>query len=409
MKILCFGSCNIDFVYSVEKILQPGQTIAANDLSLFPGGKGLNQAIALAKAGAKVHFAGCIGPDGQMLRQVLESAGVELQYLRQVEEKTGHAIIQVDQTAENAIMIFAGANGCVTKEYIDTVLADFDRDEVLLIQNEISNLPYLVKKAGNKGMRIFFNPSPLNEQARKVDLDQIYCWLVNETEAQTITDSREPEALQGYIKELYPHLQILLTQGKRGSVFIDRQQMIRQSAYRVDSVDTTAAGDAYAGYFLAGLCRGDSVKAAMDRASAASAIAVTRNGASASIPTADEVDLQLPSMLPSLDPVDNRMTLVDEFLKEHYADGTLQQLADLLGYTATYTGSWLKANLGATFTQLLQKKKCQVCAELLSSTDLPVSQIIHQVGCTNESFFRNKFRKEYGCTPLTYRKKMRCK
>lgn len=408
MKILCFGSCNIDFVYSVEKILQPGQTIAANGLSLFPGGKGLNQAIALAKAGAKVNFAGCIGPDGQMLRQVLEGAGVELSYLRQVEEKTGHAIIQVDQTAENAIMIFAGANGCVTKEYIDAVLADFERDDVLLIQNEISNLPYLVDQAGNKGMQIYFNPSPLNEQARKVNLNKIYCLLVNETEAQAITDSREPEALQAFIKERYPYLQILLTQGKRGSVFIDQRQMLRQSAYRVESVDTTAAGDAYAGYFLAGICRGDSIKAAMDRASAASAIAVSRNGASASIPTGDEVDLQLPSMLPSLDPVDRRIAMVEDFFRDHYADGTLQQLAQRLGYTTTYTGSWLKSNLGATFTQLLHKKKCQVCAELLSSTDLSVSQIIHQVGCTNESFFRNKFRKEYGCTPMTYRKK-RCK
>ena len=296
MKILCFGSCNIDYVYSVEQILQPGQTIAAKNLSLFPGGKGLNQAVALAKAGAKVYFAGCIGPDGQMLSDVLEGAGVELQYLRRVDEKTGHAIIQVDQHAENVIMIFAGANGCVTEEYIDYVLGDFQQGDVLLIQNEISNLPYLVQQAGDKGMHIYFNPSPLNEQAQKVDLNRICCLLVNETEAQAITGSREPEALQSFIKQQYPHLQILLTQGKRGSVYMDKEQMIRQNAYRVESVDTTAAGDAYAGYFLTGLCRGDGVKAAMDRAAAASAIAVSRNGASASIPFGQEVDEQKPLM-----------------------------------------------------------------------------------------------------------------
>lgn len=298
MKILCFGSCNIDLVYSVDHILRPGETMSADTLNIFPGGKGLNQAIALARADAKVYFAGCIGPDGQFLRDTLMDGGVDLRYLRQVEEKTGHAIIQVDSGAENAIMIFAGANGMVTKAQIDETLADFGAGDFLLVQNEISELAYLVKAAAQIGMQIVFNPSPLNEQAKQVDLSNVQYLVVNETEACGMTGSEDPAALQTYIREQAPHMKILLTLGKQGSIYFDRTQTIRQSAYQVRSVDTTAAGDTYLGYFIAGLSRGDSCKDAMMYASAASAIAVSREGASSSIPTRKEVVDALDSLLP---------------------------------------------------------------------------------------------------------------
>lgn len=301
MKILCFGSCNIDMVYSVDHIVRPGETMAADALQLFPGGKGLNQAIALARAGASVQFAGCIGPDGQFLRSTLTDCGVDIRYLREVEEKTGHAIIQVDKEAENAILIFAGANGMVTKEQIKETLADFSAGDFLLVQNEINMLPELVQAAAEIGMQIVFNPSPLNAQARAVDLRYVRYLLVNETEARGMTGSDEPDTLQTYIRQKAPHLKILLTRGKRGSIYFDAEHTHVQQAFKVKSVDTTAAGDTYTGYFIAGLSRGDSYQESMMYASAASAIAVSREGAASSIPTREEVTAALETIFSGTD------------------------------------------------------------------------------------------------------------
>ena len=301
MKILCFGSCNIDMVYSVDHILQPGETMSADALNTFPGGKGLNQAIALARAGAAVQFAGCIGPDGQFLRSTLTDCGVDIRYLREVEEKTGHAIIQVDKDAENAILIFAGANGMVTKEQIKETLADFSAGDFLLVQNEINMLPELVQAAAEIGMQIVFNPSPLNAQARAVNLRYVKYLLVNETEARGMTGSDEPDTLQTYIRQKAPHLKILLTRGKRGSIYFDAEHTHVQQAFKVKSVDTTAAGDTYTGYFIAGLSRGEGYQEAMRYASAASAISVSRQGAASSIPTREEVTAALETIFSGTD------------------------------------------------------------------------------------------------------------
>ena len=406
MKLLCFGSCNIDLVYGVDNIVYPGETISAETLSTFPGGKGLNQAIALAKAGAAVYFAGCIGEDGQMLRDTLTAAGADLRYLQTVPGKTGHAIIQVERSGENCIIIFPGANGMVSKEHIDRVLADFGAGDFLLVQNEISQLAYLVEQAAARGMQVVYNPSPCNDTAKSVDLAAVRYLIVNETEALGMTGSQNPESIRQFIREKYPHLTVVMTLGKDGSVYCTPEQTVRQSAFLVDAVDTTAAGDSYTGYLIAGLSRGDSPQAAMALASAASAIAVSRMGASSSIPTEQEVLEVLQTLKPrSATGNPTQKHKAETWLRAHYADGALGDLADTLGFSATYTSSWLKTTFGASFTDLLADKKCEACATLLRTTDLPVSRIIQQVGYRNESFFRRKFTEKYGCSPLAYRKK----
>ena len=150
MKILCFGSCNIDYVYGLKHIVRPGETISAGSMEQFPGGKGLNQSIALAKAGAEVYHAGCVGNDGLILIDTLAEYGVDTSYIKTVDAKTGQAIIQVDDNGENGIFIYQGANIMITEEYIDEVLSDFSSDDILLVQNEISNLRYLLKKSSGK-------------------------------------------------------------------------------------------------------------------------------------------------------------------------------------------------------------------------------------------------------------------
>ena len=296
MKILNFGSCNIDYVYEVEHIVQRGETLAAEKLSIFPGGKGLNQAIAMAKAGAQVYFAGCIGEDGTMLESVLKQAGVDIHNLLSVREPTGQAIIQVDKNGENSIVIYRGANGAVTKEYIDKVMEQFDRDDILLLQNEISNLLYLVEKATEKGMKIILNPSPFESVLKSINLNNLYCIVLNETEAVQWTGSQEPDDFLLLARKEHPQLQVVLTFGENGSVFLKNGEIYRQQAFNVSAVDTTAAGDTFTGYFVAGLYSGLEITEILRRSAAAAAIAVSKKGASSSIPTYEEVEQQIGTM-----------------------------------------------------------------------------------------------------------------
>ena len=132
MRILNFGSCNIDYVYTVEHIVVPGETVSSSKLELFAGGKGLNQSIAAARAGAKVFHAGCLGNDGGMLKEVLVDSGVDISNVTELDTKNGHAIIQVSSQGENSIFLYPGSNALVTKEIIDSVLKKFGKDDILL-------------------------------------------------------------------------------------------------------------------------------------------------------------------------------------------------------------------------------------------------------------------------------------
>lgn len=289
MKILNFGSCNIDYVYSVDHMVQAGETISAEKMEVFAGGKGLNQSIAAARAGAEVYHAGCIGTDGDFLRDLLKKSGADVTYLKQEDIKNGHAIIQVDTQGENSIVIYKGSNGVITEAYIDEVLSHFTAEDFLLLQNEINNLPYLIRKAAEKGMKIVLNPSPLNETISKIDLNDLYCLILNRVEATGFSNTDSPEGFIADMQERYPNLKIVLTLGKNGAIYADRTQTVFCPAFKVTAVDTTAAGDTFTGYLLSLLTKGADYAKALRLAAAASAIAVSKMGAAPSIPTMDMV------------------------------------------------------------------------------------------------------------------------
>ena len=164
MKVLNIGSMNLDLVYSVDHIVQPGETEASVSMNTFLGGKGMNQSVALAKAGVEVYQGGMIGEDGQPFLDACAEYGVRADYIRKVDGKNGHAVIQIDKNAQNCILLYGGANQKLTAEYVDEVLAGFGAEDVLLLQNEVNMLPYIVDKAYEKGMKIALNPSPFNEK-----------------------------------------------------------------------------------------------------------------------------------------------------------------------------------------------------------------------------------------------------
>lgn len=289
-RILNFGSLNIDNVYTVAHIVMPGETVDSLEMEVFPGGKGLNQSVALARAGAEVYHAGKIGKDGAFLTQLLQSAGADVSFVETINGYTGKAIIQVEEgSGQNSIILYGGANRQMTELYIDQVLGAFSNNEILVLQNEINLVEYLLQKAAEKGMRIALNPSPIGEEMKQWDLRGVTWLLLNEIEGEALTGEKEPEKVTASLLERYPEMKIVLTLGKAGALYRDKDQLFHQGIYPTQAVDTTAAGDTFTGYFLAASARGDSPEKAMEEAAKAAAIAVSRPGAAVSIPTRQEV------------------------------------------------------------------------------------------------------------------------
>lgn len=296
MKILNFGSCNIDYVYSVEHIVRGGETIAVKNMEVFPGGKGLNQSVAIARAGEKVYHAGILGRDTNILHNVISQNRIDNSYIKKLDENPGQAIIQVDDSGENSILVYEGTNGMIGKDFVDEVLNEFSKGDILLLQNEISNVSYIVKKAYEKGMKIFFNPSPFNEKIQDIDFNCISCVILNEIEAKEITGTEDYETAVSYMINHYPNIKVMLTLGKQGCIYTDSLKSVRCQAYKVKTVDTTAAGDTFTGYFISGFAKGEKVEDAIRIASAASAIVVSKKGAASSIPNRVDVEKFLEKM-----------------------------------------------------------------------------------------------------------------
>ena len=292
MKALCFGSMNIDYVYSLDHIVTPGETIASSKREVFAGGKGLNQSVAMAKAGLPVWHAGVSGNGGRLLLDTLEENGVNTSLIREEDTMPGHTIIQVDAGGQNSIILFGGTNQRVTEEYIETVMQSFGPGDLVLLQNEVNLVDKIIDAAHAKGMRVVLNPSPFNEAIGKCDLNRISLFLVNEVEGAQISGipADRPGEILDWFEAHYPQAQVVLTLGSQGAWYSGGGTRCFQPAIPTKAVDTTAAGDTFSGYFLEGWMTGRTVEEALERAARAASIAVSRKGAAPSIPLARELE-----------------------------------------------------------------------------------------------------------------------
>jgi len=290
MKILNFGSINIDCVYKVEHFARPGETILSNSLLKYCGGKGANQSVAAAWAGASVFHAGKTGKDGLWTKAILEQAGVNTGMIKTSKEPTGHAIIQVTPEGENSIILHGGANHDITADDIYDALSICSQGDMLLVQNEINSLPEIMEKASARGMFIAFNPSPITPQIKDCPLNLVNCFVLNEVEATEITGEKTSQKSFEILCERFPNSIIAMTLGEKGVISRSRGKIIEMPAFNVTPIDTTAAGDTFTGYFLAGIASGTAMKTAIKNACKAAAICITRHGAAESIPTKKEVE-----------------------------------------------------------------------------------------------------------------------
>lgn len=284
MAIWNLGSVNIDYIYHLPHLPQPGETLAASNFAIGLGGKGANQSIAAAKAGASPRHLGAMGIGDDWVVTQLQKAGVNTDGLRRLEdEATGHAIILLDQDAENSIVIHPGANSALEVNDLKQRMAEIESGDILLIQNETNCQAEAAQIAQAVGARVIYSAAPfdLGAVAEIMPYASILAMNTGESE-QFFAAYPDDIAVEG----------ILITHGAKGAEYRDLKngRTYEQRAFPVDPVDTTGAGDTFAGYFAAGLDRGVDVPDALRLASAAAALKVTRPGAGGAIPALQDVE-----------------------------------------------------------------------------------------------------------------------
>ncbi|MFQ3838875.1 ribokinase [Staphylococcus pseudoxylosus] len=250
MKILNFGSLNIDRVYKLPHLVENGETLSSSSFQKYAGGKGLNQSIALSRAGSNVYHAGKIGEDGDFLIQSLVSDNINVDAINKTKGITGHAIIQVDAKGNNSIFLYGGENQTITTSFIKEVFENFNSGDLLVLQNEISHLDYIIDLASKKQLMIALNPSPMNENIEGIDLNKVDFLFLNEIEGRILSGEKETHKILKKLISYYPDLKIIITLGVNGAVYKDKNQEYRQRAINTKVIDTTGAGDTFLGYFL---------------------------------------------------------------------------------------------------------------------------------------------------------------
>ena len=288
-SIVNMGSIHIDYVYEVPRFVQEGETLMSTSRQIFPGGKGVNQSVALSRAGAKVYQAGMIGSDGKELLETLRDAGVDTALVEICDVPTGHTVIQVNPEGLNCILVFPGANRELCEAFVDRALLFFSKGDILVLQDETSAVVHAMTKAKAKDMRIAFNPSPIGPDIGKYPLEFVDWFLLNEIEGKAMTGKSDPNDILTGMASRFPNAVTVLTLGPDGAICYADGKTYSQDSYKVNAVDTTAAGDTFTGYFISAVSMGKSIKEALQLASAAASISVTRKGAAVSIPSLDEV------------------------------------------------------------------------------------------------------------------------
>ena len=292
MKILIYGALNIDLIYNVDHIVIPGETIRASSLEKSAGGKGANQAAAAAKAGAEVYLAGRIGCDGAFLLSMLEPCGVNAGHVAVGQGSTGQAMIQLDRNGQNAIVYYAGENGQITAAETEAVISAFGEGDVISLQNELPHIPEMMKAAAKRKMKICYNPSPWDPKIQNFPLELVDLFIVNEIEGPALAGIALDTPVDKILAELvkrFPGKEIILTAGKDGAYYGCNNVREKGSIIDLPVVDTTGAGDTFAGYYLAAILKNYPVPDALNLACKAASIAVSRMGALGAIPFGNEV------------------------------------------------------------------------------------------------------------------------
>ncbi len=291
-RIITLGSLNLDFTYQLPKPLEVGETLSSLSYRCGAGGKGANQSIAAARAGAEVYHAGRIGHDGALLRRTLADSGVKLDFLEEVETPTGHAVVLINDAGDNSIVLYGGANRTIDETFIDRVTSAANPGDILLLQNEVTCISHAMEAGRKAGMRVAFNFAPFDPKlAPELPLSLCDFLFLNRIEAGGIAGKSDVEETLETLSRRFPETELVLTLGPEGAVALTPAgEQFHADSPRVEVVETTAAGDTFIGYYLAAVLDGFDTGRALERACRAAALCCSRAGAAESIPTRAELD-----------------------------------------------------------------------------------------------------------------------
>ena len=290
MTIWNLGSINLDLIYGMDRLPGRGETVSADSKDEFLGGKGTNMSVAAARAAARVCHIGAIGPDGRWAVDRLLEYGVDTRHIVQVDAPTGHAIVGVEASGENQIIIFSGANRAIPLETVQTALSEAQTGDLLILQNETNAQVETAKLGRDMGLTVCYAAAPFEAAAVEAVLPYLDFLILNAVEAQQL------EHALGRPVHTLPVRDITITKGDAGAEWISTKTGSNQafSARKVEAVDTTGAGDTFTGYVLAGLDRGMPMPQAISQAILAASIMVTRRGTADVIPDLKDIqDLML--------------------------------------------------------------------------------------------------------------------
>lgn len=283
MTIWNLGSINADMIYDVPHLPAPGETLSANRLDRFLGGKGANMSVAAARAGARVSHIGAVGPDGRWALDRLTEYGVDTRYIAGVQEPTGHAIIAVDTKGENNIILFPGSNHAISRDQLGQALSSASQGDLLVMQNE-TNLQVEAARMGHElGLTVCYAAAPFQADAVEAVLPYLDFLILNEIEAEQLQKASGQSVTDLEIEH------VIVTLGSKGARYYHRGAPSDFPALKVEAVDTTGAGDTFTGYVLAGMDRGMPMAQAISQANRAAALMVTRHGTADVIPDLKEV------------------------------------------------------------------------------------------------------------------------
>lgn len=283
MTIWNLGSINADFVYRVPHIPAPGETLASTGREVFLGGKGANMSVAAARAGTRVGHIGAVGPDGQWAVDRLMEYGVDTRQIAHVETETAQAIIMVAADGENAIVLHPGANHAIPQAALQTALAEAQTGDWFVTQNETNLQRTGAELARKMGLRVAYAAAPFSADRVMAVIDALDFLILNAVEAAQL------EKATGLAVDALPVRDVIVTQGAEGATWFGAEGPVTVPAIPVDPVDTTGAGDTFTGYVLAALDRGLPMRQALDLATRAAALMVTRHGTADVIPDLLEV------------------------------------------------------------------------------------------------------------------------